>query len=160
MLEQMNILPLTSTSKRHLYCTRSTSNTQRTECSHVQRTIQIEKVHRRQPPPPERGSSPLPWDSIEPEAKETSIHKASKQQMASTGNLPLERLHCCLHIFLNAVCLYQNSCLFLTRSPQKRQRKATCKALNRRLKELLKRTNEGGQLWACEINSGILRLGG
>lgn len=100
---------------------------QRTECSHVQRTIQIQKVHRRQLPPPERGSSPLPWDSIEPEAKETSIHKASKQQMASTGNLPLKRLHCCLHIFLNPFCLYQNACLFLARSTQKRQRKAKCK---------------------------------
>lgn len=95
-------------------------------------------------PPQERSSSPLPWDSIEPEAKETSIHKASKQQMASTGNLPLERLRRCLHIFLNSLRLYQNACLFRSRSTQKRQRKATCKALNRKLREVLKRTYKGG----------------
>lgn len=98
--------------------------------------IQIQKVHRSQLPPPPSWVQALYLEtSVEPEAKETSIHKASKQQMASTGNLPLERLHCCLHIFLNSFELYQNACLFLPRSTLKRQRKANCKALTGKLRK-------------------------
>lgn len=90
---------LSDTSKCRLYRKTFTSNTKRLECSHIKATIQTQKVQHRQPPHPREGFKPFTLRQRWAWGKETSVHEASKQQMVSTGNLPLEKLHCCLHIF-------------------------------------------------------------
>lgn len=90
---------LSATSKCRLYRKTFTSNTKRLERSRVKGTIQTQKVQHRQPPHPREGFKPFTLRQRWAWGKETGVHEASKQQMASTGNLPLERLHCCLHTF-------------------------------------------------------------